>query len=68
MDGSIIPYLDILTPLHNTYNYIQLHICIHRVLVAAVNKSTTNPELHFFNNCFEDDFSDGKSYYHNCII
>ena len=33
--------------------------------MAAVDKSTTNPELRFFNNCFGDGFDDGevKSYY-----
>ena len=33
----------------------------HRVLVAAVDKSTTNPELHFFNNCFGDGFDERES-------
>ena len=28
-----------------------------RVIVTAVYKKTTIPELHFFNNCFDDDFS-----------
>ena len=32
-----------------------------RVLVAAVDKSTTNPELRFFNNCFGDGFDEGKT-------
>jgi len=29
----------------------------NRVLIAAVNKSSINPKLHFFNNCFGDDYS-----------
>jgi predicted acylesterase/phospholipase RssA len=29
-----------------------------KVLVAAVDKSTTNPELRFFNNCFGDGFDE----------
>ena len=33
-----------------------------RVLIAAVNKATTNLEVHFFNNCFGDDFTDCKQY------
>ena len=28
-----------------------------RVIVTAVYKKTTMPELHFFNNCFHDEFS-----------
>ena len=36
-----------------------------RVLIAAVNKSTINPELHFFNNCFGNEFSEGKLYCYN---
>ena len=31
-----------------------------RVLVSAVNKKTSLPELHFFNNCFGDEFSNGE--------
>lgn len=34
-----------------------------RVLIAAVNKATTNLELHFFNNCFNDDYTDCKLAY-----
>jgi len=30
---------------------------LSRVLVAAVNKKTAPPQLHFFNNCFDDEFS-----------
>ena len=26
-----------------------------------MNKATTNLELHFYNNCFGDEFSDGKN-------
>ena len=39
------------------------YLPINRVLIAAVNKSTTNPELHFFNNCFGDEFSERKRIY-----
>ena len=28
-----------------------------RVVITAVYKKTTMPELHFFNNCFQDEFS-----------
>ncbi len=28
-----------------------------RVIITAVYKKTTMPELHFFNNCFQDEFS-----------
>lgn len=38
---------------HNYYNY-------YRVIVTAVYKKTTMPELHFFNNCFHDEFSTRK--------
>jgi len=31
-----------------------------KVLVAAVNKKTAPPQLHFFNNCFDDEFSNRK--------
>ena len=31
--------------------------------MAAVDKSTTNPELRFFNNCFGDEFGDGEVKY-----
>ena len=31
----------------------------HRVLIPAVYKKDTHLELHFFNNCFDDDRSKG---------
>ena len=31
-----------------------------RVLISAVSKATTNLELHFFNNCFQDGYTDCK--------
>lgn len=34
---------------------------VHRVLISAVNKATTNLELHFFNNCFGDEYMDCES-------
>lgn len=40
-------------------------LCI-RVLIAAVNKATTNLELNFFNNCFDDDYTDCK-YGYSCM-
>ena len=33
-----------------------------RVLIGAVCKKTTDPQLHFFNNCFDDEFSTRKSH------
>ena len=36
-----------------------------RVLISAVNKATTKPKLHFFNNCFGDEYMDRKSIYNN---
>ena len=32
-----------------------------RVLISAVSKATTKPKLHFFNNCFGDEYMDRKS-------
>ena len=34
----------------------------YRVLVTAVDKSTSDLKLRFFNNCFQDDFS-----YRECV-
>ena len=31
-----------------------------RVLISAVSKATTKPKLHFFNNCFGDEYMDRK--------
>ena len=36
-----------------------------RVIVTAVHKKTTMPELHFFNNCFHDEFST-REYFSKC--
>ena len=34
-----------------------------------MNKSSRNPKLHFFNNCFNDEFSTRKCMYaHNIIV
>ena len=40
-------------------NNLSCTLC--RVLVGAVYKRTIIPELHFFNNCFYDEFSTRKS-------
>ena len=32
----------------------------YRVLITAVYKKMSQPELHFFNNCFEDELSKRK--------
>ena len=34
-----------------------------RVLIAAVNKEETPLQLHFFNNCFDNAFSNGQCMY-----
>ena len=34
-------------------------LCTFRVLIPAVYKKDTHLELHFFNNCFDDDHSKG---------
>ena len=34
-----------------------------RVIVFAVNKATTDLKLHAFNNCFDDEFSQGEGLY-----
>ena len=41
-----------------TESVLLMTVC--RVLIAAVNKQTTTPMLHFFNNCFSDEFSERK--------
>lgn len=45
---------------HASYYEEELSFSLCRVLVAAVDKSTTNPELRFFNNCFGDGFDEGN--------
>ena len=32
---------------------------VNRVLVPAVNKKTLHLKIHFFNNCFDNEFSEG---------
>ena len=41
------------------YNYT-IFSTLFRILVTAVDKSTSNLKLKFFNNCFDDEFSTGK--------
>ena len=43
-------------------------LCICRVIVTAVNKSTINLKLDFFNNCFADEFSTRKLSLHQFIV
>ena len=49
---------------HNVYTTLNIEFvftsCNCRVLISAVSKKTTPPTLHFFNNCFDDEYSDGK--------
>ena len=36
-----------------------LWICGCRLMIGTASKQTTRLELHFFNNCLEDEYSDG---------
>lgn len=50
------------------YRIIIINVFISiRVLISAVNKKTTPPTLHFFNNCFDNEFSNGKCLSQFCI-
>ena len=40
-------------------------VAVHRVLITAVDKSTTDLNLRLFNNCFNDEYSNGIK---NCNV
>ena len=43
-------------------------ILIVRVLITTVNKVTSKPELHIFNNCFHNQFSNGNTEILSCHV
>ena len=43
-----------------------MYIFFFRILIGAVDKSTTNLQFKFFNNCFDDDFSQ-RECVHVCV-
>ena len=59
-------YLLLFLSLSLTLKFFMLLILIFinvRVIVFAVNKATTDLKLHAFNNCFDDEFSQGEGLY-----
>ena len=42
------------------YQYTTCFQRLARVVIPATYKEKVNLELHFFNNCFDNDFSNGE--------
>lgn len=56
-------YKTLFVCLSRTYTNMTVHMCAYacnRVLIPAVKKEFINLKLHFFNNCFNDEYSTRK--------